>query len=536
MRSGWRLPNAARTCGTLLALLAVAQVAAVASHVPITEPAGADVALAPLDSILGPVTDALSAERAGPSGPGDGPSGPGLTTTTTPQATTTTPPTTVPPTGDPSLRTDTGLTRVRLAVDSAAAWMALDIVGAEIRTSRVVSTSGNARFVNLSGNKVGVNGDGRAVAELVLAVPHGADTALTMCKNYLGPVTVTVDRLTDGDARVATFLNSGTDKTVYDGCENPARHEVDRSALIGPVRWPARADPRPLVLANYYPWFDDAALEQDFGDQPVGPANTSDPDQVAAQVQLAAAHGIDGFIVEYDGTPVHQPGVDEVFRAANATRGRFVGALMLDFDILAHRNGGTVTAGVLDAALAAVAHHAANPSQLRVGDHPVVFLYGAGRVDPAWWSGALERLRASTGVVPFVIDQDGRLGAAGRYNYSTNTVLDAAGLARWSRDKLLQHRLEPGLAGRTGPLWVAPVSPGYDDRRLGRPQPVYVDRDGGRRYAQTWEAALGTLPDWVVVTTWNEYYEQTHVFPGTATGTMALTQTASWASRFHSDG
>lgn len=535
MRSGSRLTNAARTCGALLVLLAGAQLAAVSTHVSVTEPADADSALAPLDSVAGRATDALTAEPAWPSGPGDGPPGPGLTTTTVAPTTTPTS-TTLPPTPGPSLRTDTGLTRIRLAVDSAAAWMALDIVGAEIRTSRIVSTTGNARFVNLSGNKVGVNGVGRAVAELVLAVPPAADTALTMCKNYLGPVTVTIDRLTDGDARVATFVNGGTDKAIYQGCENPARHEVDRSALIGAVRWPARADPRPLVLANYYPWFDDAALAKDFGDQPLGPANTSNREDVVAQVQLAASHGIDGFIVEYDGTPVHQLGVDEVFRAANATRGAFVGALMLDFDILAHRNGGSLSAGVLDSALAAVAHHSAHPSQLRVGARPVVFLYGAGRVDAAWWSGALERLRASTGVVPYVIDHDGRLGASGRYSYSNNTVSDTAGLQQWSRDNLLRQRLEPALAGGRGLLWVAPVSPGYDDTRLERPRPLYIDRDDGQRYAQAWQAALATLPDWVIVTSWNEYYEQTHVFPGTATGTKALDQTAGWASQFHADG
>jgi len=38
-----------------------------------------------------------------------------------------------------------------------------------------------------------------------------------------------------------------------------------------------------------------------------------------------------------------------------------------------------------------------------------------------------------------------------------------------------------------------------------------VDRQGGRRYDDTWAAALSGAPDWVVVTSWNEWFEGTSV-------------------------
>jgi hypothetical protein len=77
----------------------------------------------------------------------------------------------------------------------------------------------------------------------------------------------------------------------------------------------------------------------------------------------------------------------------------------------------------------------------------------------------------------------------------------------------------------TPPLTVATVSPGYDDRKTrGLSNPV-VYRDGGKRYDQTWDAALAGSPDWVVVTSWNEWYEDTSIEPGTATGAQALAQT-----------
>jgi hypothetical protein len=101
---------------------------------------------------------------------------------------------------------------------------------------------------------------------------------------------------------------------------------------------------------------------------------------------------------------------------------------------------------------------------------------------------------------------------------------------------LLERQARPGLVDAPRSLWVAPVSPGYDDTALGRARPVYVDRAGGTRYDQTWEASMATLPDWIMVTTWNEFYEQTHIVPSSASGSIALEQTTAWSARFHAEG
>ena len=71
-----------------------------------------------------------------------------------------------------------------------------------------------------------------------------------------------------------------------------------------------------------------------------------------------------------------------------------------------------------------------------------------------------------------------------------------------------------------------------DDQKLrGNTNPV-IDRDGGARYDGTWSAALAGSPDWMVVTSWNEWFEDTEIEPGVATGSGALEQTASWSQAF----
>jgi len=89
--------------------------------------------------------------------------------------------------------------------------------------------------------------------------------------------------------------------------------------------------------------------------------------------------------------------------------------------------------------------------------------------------------------------------------------------------------LDPRLQPR---LFVGTVQPGFDDRRLrGDANPV-IDRNGGARYDQTWAAALAGSPDWIVVTSWNEWFEDTQIEPGVETGSGALDQTATWSGAF----
>ncbi|MGI8663266.1 MAG: endo-1,3-alpha-glucanase family glycosylhydrolase [Acidimicrobiales bacterium] len=460
------------------------------------------------------------------------------TTTTVSETTTTTspsPPTTIPGGGSLTL-TDTGFTRVRVSITNQAQWATITLHGTSPVASKIISTTGNSQVTALGGQDIAVHGDGTAVVDLVLSIAPGAATFLSMCKNYLGRATLDVHRLTDGDVPIASFSNTGIDPTSSPSrCENYAESPLDRAALIGPVRWPARHDPRPLVLANYYPWYDPATLNRTFGpDAPIGPADSSDPTVVAQAVDLARGSGIDGFVVEYEATPANDPRIDYVYAAAEQRTG-FQVALTLDIDLIYRRNG-QLSNNMLDAALGSAASHASSPSQLRVGDRPVVFVYGVSRVTNQQWSGALDRLRGRTGVQPFVISNDPGLNSDAHYLYNTYNLTTLDQLTQWASGTLLQQQLQPGLAGQTGSLWVAPASPGYDDRLVNRPDHSFVSRDGGRRYDQSWQTALTTLPDWVLIATWNEYSEQTHIAPGSTTGYQALDQTTAWAQTFHATG
>jgi len=81
---------------------------------------------------------------------------------------------------------------------------------------------------------------------------------------------------------------------------------------------------------------------------------------------------------------------------------------------------------------------------------------------------------------------------------------------------------------------VATVMPGYNDLRTGRGNAFVVDREGGAYYERSWQAAIGSAPDWIVINSFNEWPEGTYIEPSQAFGGKFLELTAKWAGVFHS--
>ena len=95
-----------------------------------------------------------------------------------------------------------------------------------------------------------------------------------------------------------------------------------------------------------------------------------------------------------------------------------------------------------------------------------------------------------------------------------------------------------GMRQSTGvpKLWVATVMPGYNDVRV-RPGGGFVrDREDGAYYAQSWQAAISSLPNWIVITSFNEWPEGTYIEPSAAIGDKYIGLTAGWSSQFKAGG
>ena len=122
--------------------------------------------------------------------------------------------------------------------------------------------------------------------------------------------------------------------------------------------------------------------------------------------------------------------------------------------------------------------------------------------------------------------------AAGLATYSG--TLFAPDVARLMRDTVSASRTWHllGAAYGTPRIATATVMPGYDETRLANRPGRVVARGTGEFYNRQWQAALASGADWVVVSTWNEWAENTEVEAGRRFGEFYVWRTRFWSAAF----
>ena len=289
-----------------------------------------------------------------------------------------------------------------------------------------------------------------------------------------------------------------------------------------------------LVLAFYYTWFDEntwtPAQVPDFPLQTYASRERAVMDRHVAQAQSA---GIDAFVVSWYGP---------WGGANNQTESNFAALLdvaaardfrlALDVEITSPFVGDA--SAVVDMLRHALQVHAAHPAYLRVDGRPVLFFWRQQRFDLATWQWIREQVDPWHESIWIAEGVDMRYQAVfdGHHLYSVtwNPPTDVFYTASKFSHYVANARQQYGNYR----YWVATVMPGYDDTRTGRSNAFARGREGGAYYAQTWQAAINSSPDWIIITSWNEWPEGTYIEPSQAYGDLYLRLTAEWAGRFKS--
>jgi hypothetical protein len=104
----------------------------------------------------------------------------------------------------------------------------------------------------------------------------------------------------------------------------------------------------------------------------------------------------------------------------------------------------------------------------------------------------------------------------------------------WAKDVAAELQKWPPRVKSYGAdkIWVATVMPGNDDTRTGRPDAYVRERRGGNFYRESWRAAFTTYPDWIIITSWNEWVEGTMIEPSVTYGNLYLDITREFAAQF----
>jgi hypothetical protein len=288
-----------------------------------------------------------------------------------------------------------------------------------------------------------------------------------------------------------------------------------------------------LVLAFYYTWFDENSWGANrVPDLPQTTYASRDRGTMGRHIDQAKGAGIDALVVSWYGPRADGNQTETNFRAMLDEAAARDFRLALDVEVTSPFLG---SAGEVQQALRTLLDtHARHPAYLRYQGKPVIFFWRQQRYDLGTWSAiraAVDPEHSSwwieegVDVTPLSVF-DGHHLYSVTWNPPTDMAYTANKFARRVRDQ----------ASRLGApkVYVATVMPGYDDRKTGRGNAFAVDREDGAYYERSWRAAIGSSPDWVVITSFNEWPEGTYIEPSQAYGSRYLDLTAAWSAVFHS--
>lgn len=283
-----------------------------------------------------------------------------------------------------------------------------------------------------------------------------------------------------------------------------------------------------LVLAFYYAWFDMLTWEKPLPDKPAELYHSSDVSAIGRHVQQAQQAGIDALIQAWYGPTLANNQTESNFRIlldqAQAYGSRAAVSVDMGGPFLQNE------AEVGDALRALWAGHAQHPAYLRVRGRPVVFFWRQNNFSVATW----ETIRAQVDPerkmlwVAEGVQTEYLPVFDGLYLYSV-AWSDAPGsvLVRWG-DVVRRWAAERGVYR----YWIATVMPGYNDVATGRADAFVRDRADGAYYRACWAGAAQSEADWVVITSFNEWLEGTHIEPSTAYGDAYIHLTSALAADY----
>lgn len=299
-----------------------------------------------------------------------------------------------------------------------------------------------------------------------------------------------------------------------------------------------------LVLAFYYPWYNLGTWESGTtSDLPRQPYNSFDPAAIDRHANQAREAGIDVLVSAWFGPRDDNPTEHNFKLLLDKAQPRGLQAALLletdSADFFPDR-GSLVQAlrHVLDV-------HAAHPAYLRVDGRPAIFVWnpssifgpnGArvnarGRAAVTAWSALLDEVDPERRAIWIAEGEYTPILEVfdGIFPYSIAWSPNPAGQLQTYAHQVRAWNAQTG----SNDLWIATAMPGYDDTRIpGRGRTFAVDRADGAYYRTIFGGAIDSRPDWIMISSFNEWVEGSQIEPSQSYGSLYLDLTRELATLF----
>ena len=289
-----------------------------------------------------------------------------------------------------------------------------------------------------------------------------------------------------------------------------------------------------MLWAFYYPWYRmDYWNGSKLKDHPAESYTSADSEAILTQIEQAQSAGIDGFISSWWG-PGHY--TDDNLKTLLDIAKRKDFSVAIYFETL--KDGQARDADeIYDWLAYAISTYRDEPAFMKVDGRPLIVVWASNSVPLPIWGDIFARLRErgldavylAQGVDPASLDV---FDGFHEYSVFTRSGLNAAFAATTKSARyypLLSESPRPKIA-------VSTVQPGYDERLIPDRSGRFKEREDGAFYELTFQAAVASNPDWIFITSWNEWAEHTYIEPSELYGNQYLQITRRFADEWKKRG
>lgn len=304
------------------------------------------------------------------------------------------------------------------------------------------------------------------------------------------------------------------------------------------------------VLAFYYPWYGTPEFSgrwyhykgvdfkrktiENFAHYPsVGPFDSNDPEIVARHMQLAKYSGIDGFIISWWGQGSFEDKTIPLILSEAAKKGI---EITFYYEMVPRPVCPENAAADL---LYILNHYGSNKAFQKLNGKPVIFIYHRAiqQLKATEWAAVLKDVNQTFpgGFVAighgFSLEQD--IIFDGIHIYSCVGYLSGNSLEKGINDLKTLYSDALALTESFDRISTVTVIPGYDVTKIRNPG-LKVERLDGDLYRKMWELAIKLNPDWVLISSFNEWHEGSEIDTSLEYADLYVNITAEYASLFKS--
>jgi hypothetical protein len=276
----------------------------------------------------------------------------------------------------------------------------------------------------------------------------------------------------------------------------------------------SRANTQKTVLAFYYVWYDQTTWSKT-PDVPAIKYTSTDKNAIARHVEWAQGAGINGFVVSWYGNDTKQQTQPNFLALLDIAAARgFKAAIHFETRSPFMQTRAKIVEG-LRYAVNTLANH---PGYLRHNGKPVIFFWQNDRFSPSEWSLIRKQIDPNRNTL-WIAE-----------GVTTTWLSEFDGLhmynVAWSRDFYKSAMKFATPTKQLGKIWIATAMPGWDDRKVkGRAGTYVKNRRDGQMFRESFIGAAASQPDLLVITSFNEWMEGSHIEPSVSFGDIYLNLT-----------